>query len=515
MRRLSRFLLSVLIFACVTHVSASSAPLARGSAPPLDAAAADLLQRKIDRTLEAHQWQDALTLIAEFTRDVRRDPIMFYNAACCHAQLGAKDAAAGALIDAVKAGFRDFDTMESDPDLEPIKDHPTFTAILEARDRVKKGEPITLPASGTTASPDKPNDPSTKSVEVAACPQQDEWKRLHGDKNYRFESDLKRRLFYATCLDEEPHKEMRALIEREADWLSTHLFGDTPNYPTLIAVPTTKDAKTYFDDPQTTGVYEHRLRMLIARDIGESLQHEFVHLMHYGSMERVRQKHPIWIQEGLASLFENFEFQGDEIRFLPNTRHNLARRAVLGNGALSWSKLFALKPEEFMDRAQALYPQVRSIFEYVADRGKLVPFYAALVKTFPKDPTGAKAMEEIFGKPLGDIERQWKEWLKARGAIDDAVRVGDASLGIQIVEVPEGIRIRDTLPKSAVRAAGLKIGDVIVAIDGKPVRSSRELALVVAAKNVGDVVTVRYRRAEIYTEVAVTLRPLANQLPAR
>ncbi|MDZ4755032.1 MAG: hypothetical protein SGJ11_11135 [Phycisphaerae bacterium] len=120
-------------------------------APPLEAAAADALQRKIDRTLEARRWSEALDLIAEYTRDVRRDPIMFYNAACCQAQLGAKDAAAQSLLDAVKAGFLEFDAMEEDPDLEPIREHPTYTAILEARDviksRARNGQPAEVPAA--------------------------------------------------------------------------------------------------------------------------------------------------------------------------------------------------------------------------------------------------------------------------------------------------------------------------------------------------------------------------------
>ncbi len=479
-------------------------------APPLEAAAADALQRKIDRTLEARRWSEALDLIAEYTRDVRRDPIMFYNAACCQAQLGAKDAAAQSLLDAVKAGFLEFDAMEEDPDLEPIREHPTYTAILEARDviksRARNGQPAEVPAA--VPAPAAP-------LNLVPCPQQDEWKRVHGEKNYRFESDPKRRLYYATCLDEAPHRELRELVEREADWLARHLFDDTPDYATLIAVPTPKDAKAYFTDPTTTGIYEHRMRMLVVRDIGESLQHEFVHLMHYGSMERARQKHPIWIQEGIATLFENYELSGDDIRFLPNTRHNIARRAVSSNGALAWKTMFAMAPQDFMDKAPVLYPQVRSIFEYIADRGKLQVFYKSLLATFATDPTGSKAMERTFGKPLADIERQWKDWVKARPMIDDTVRAGDASLGIQITEVPEGIKIRQTLPKSAVRAAGLRSGDVIVAIEGRPVRSSRELALIVASKRVGDVVVVRYRRGDDYVESPVTLRPLTSPLPVR
>jgi hypothetical protein len=300
-----------------------------------------------------------------------------------------------------------------------------------------------------------------------------------------------------------------ALIEREADWLSRHLFGDEPAYHTLLAVPTPSDAKKYFTDPNTTGIYEHRMRMLIARDIGESLQHEFVHLMHYGHMERLRQKHPIWIQEGIAALFEAYELDSaGSITFLPNTRHNIIYRAVDSNAALDWPKLFALSPEAFMERSAGLYPEARSIFLYLADRGKLTDWYQAYTDGFRTDPSGAKALEKVFGKPLGDIERQWRNWVKSKGPIDDTVRAGDASLGIAITETPGGIRIKETLKGSAVRAAGMRVGDVIVAIDGKPIRSSRELAVAIASKRVGDTIAVRFRRDDDYQETPVTLRPL-------
>ncbi len=490
------------------------APASSGGRSSLGAAAADALQREIDRTLEAHKWAEALPLIDRYLAEVARDPIMLYNAACCHAQLGAKDAAAKALLEAVKAGFRDFDTMEADVDLEPIRQHDTFTAILEARDVLRRGGTPSTP--GIVGQPASPAAPITviAGEAISACPQLDEWKRRHGEKNYRFLSDPVRRIHYATCLDPEAQAELVALIEREADHLSKTLFDGMPPYDTLIAVPTARDAKRYFADPTTTGIYEHRTRSLVAKDTGESLQHEFVHLMHFGHMERLHQKHPMWMQEGLASLYESFELATDgSVRFFPNTRHNLARRAALAGSSMPWRGLFALSPQTFMDKAQSLYPQVRSIFEFLADRGKLQQFYRTFVKTYRDDPTGALAMEQIFGRTLADVERSWKEWIKDRGAIDDTVSAGDASLGVTVTDAPDGVRIRETLTRSAARAGGMRTGDIMVAIEGKPIRSTRELALAVAARKVGETITVRYRREGEYREASVTLRPLGAVAP--
>lgn len=475
--------------------------------PPLDAAAAEALERQIDRALDAQKYAEAIPLIERYLAEVRLNPIMIYNVACCHAKLGDRDKSVEALMRAIKAGFRDFDAMEADPDLESIRDHPTYTAILEARDRVRRQE--------AEATKDGARDPSAP-VDASAtltCPQLEDWKQRHGEKGYAFEVDPRRRLFFALALEDESRRAVRELIEREADHLSAFLFGDTPPYATFIAVPSPKDSKKYFADPTTTGVYEHATRALVSRDTGESLQHEFVHLMHYGHMERLRQKHPIWIQEGLASLYERYELNPDgTATFLPNTRHNLVRRQVTGDTSMPWKKLFSLSAKEFMDRSQQLYPQVRSIFEFLADRGKLKDFYTTYTKGWKDDSTGQVAMERIFGRPLAEVERTWKDWVRERGPLDDTVTYGDASLGVSITEISDGIRIRDTQPRGAARNAGLRIGDVIVSVDGKATRSQRELALALSNKKVGEMVVVRFRRGDDYRDANVTLRPLAPTL---
>ena len=49
--------------------------------------------------------------------------------------------------------------------------------------------------------------------------------------------------------------------------------------------------------------------------------------MHYGHMARLGQRHPLWVQEGLATLYEDYDLDtAGTVRFLPNRRHNIARR---------------------------------------------------------------------------------------------------------------------------------------------------------------------------------------------
>jgi len=53
-----------------------------------------------------------------------------YNLACSLALVKRKADALRALREAVKLGYNDFDWMQQDPDLDGLKDHPEFVALL-------------------------------------------------------------------------------------------------------------------------------------------------------------------------------------------------------------------------------------------------------------------------------------------------------------------------------------------------------------------------------------------------
>ena len=54
-----------------------------------------------------------------------------YNLACSLALSKRKSAALRELQQAVKLGYRDFDWMQQDPDLEALKHHPEFQSLLQ------------------------------------------------------------------------------------------------------------------------------------------------------------------------------------------------------------------------------------------------------------------------------------------------------------------------------------------------------------------------------------------------
>jgi hypothetical protein len=339
----------------------------------------------------------------------------------------------------------------------------------------------------------------------------DEWRERFGDSGYRLERDRENRLIYFTALDERSHRVMREMLETQAAYLSRTLFDVTPTYDVAIIIPKPEHSRQYFERDNVGGMYSHSRRRLIARDIGFTLRHEFVHLLHFRHMEQLQQPHRLWVQEGIAALFEDYELEpSGAIRFIANERHNVIHGRVRGGADMPWSSLFELPGDRFMARATTLYPQARSIFEFVADQGKLADWYRAYVEHFEVDESGVKAFEQAFGKPLRTIERDWRRWVQQQPTVQSHLRRGDPSLGVETDPLAsnDGVLVRRLLPDSPARRAGILPGDVIVAIDGRITPTIEELRQRVLERGVGQTARVEVRRRGVYQTYNVTLAAL-------
>ena len=182
----------------------------------------------------------------------------------------------------------------------------------------------------------------------------------------------------------------------------------------------------------------------MSRDIGGSLRHEFFHLMHYGHMERIGQAHPLWIQEGLAALYEDYDLgESGSITFLPNDRQHIVMNRAKAGLLTKWNDLMTLSADEFMEDAQELYPQVRSIFEFVAAQGKLEQWYATYVKTFNDDLACAIREAPSAVRPIAKC-------LPSRGQIRSIDYVDGH--GVEIKELSSGFdRARSFTPRAQQR----------------------------------------------------------------
>ncbi|MEE2971522.1 MAG: PDZ domain-containing protein, partial [Planctomycetota bacterium] len=310
------------------------------------------------------------------------------------------------------------------------------------------------------------------------------------------------------------HAEMMAMFGRQADEQARTLFPRDEMEWCFILVPRPEDVRVVFqreidvDDPERTpGVYLHGRRLLVSRDIGSTMRHEFTHRMHWADMERLGQRHAMWVQEGLAGLYEDYVWRPDgSIRFVPNLRHNIARRQVAGGVDLDFEDLFRLDPESFLAGNARYYPQVRSLFEFLADLDLLATWYQTYCTTFDQDPTGGRAWERTFGLPLDDVNRRWRRWVRDRGGVDDRVDPGDPSLGVTGEEAGDGVRITKITGRQA-RRGGLRIGDVIMKLDGRPIRTRSELLVVLGECRTGQVVRLEVRRGSLVRMAEVRLEP--------
>lgn len=89
------------------------------------------------------------------------------------------------------------------------------------------------------------------------------------------------------------------------------------------------------------------------------------------------------------------------------------------------------------------------------------------------------------------------------------------SLGVQVEEVVNGLRITELPEKGAAEAAGLKVGDVLTAIDGVKLEKLAALNKAQLSKKIGDKVRITYQRGVDTKEIDVTLAAPSPVQPGR
>ncbi len=450
----------------------------------------ELLERDVIRAFTNDRPERALRLL---DRAIERWPDLaefHYGRACALALLDRRDDAGSALLIAVRRGFRDFDAMRLDPALRSMRNHEVFQAILEAGRRGENGDD----ASDI-----------------------DSLRSRFGD-DYHVESIDELKIHLACGLPRRSCVDLRSMLQRQADHQRATLFdAAVPDWCTVI-VPAQRDQATVFrrdlglDDPdRTPGAYRHDRRLLVSRDIGSSMRHEYTHRLHWADMDARRQRHPMWIQEGLASLFEDYELRNDGgIAFVPNLRHAIVHRQVTSGRDLALNDIVEKGPDAFREDRSSLYPQVRSVFEFIADRGRLDTWYRTYVRTYDEDRTGRLALERTFGRSIDQINELWRRWVLQRGRQESTLELGDPYPGILVEEAGDGVRIQRVVTQEA-RRSGLRVGDVVMKIDDDPVRTRASWFLTLANHRLGDLVRLECRRRGVVKAFRVRLHPFGSR----
>ncbi|MCH8507362.1 MAG: PDZ domain-containing protein [Phycisphaerales bacterium] len=262
------------------------------------------------------------------------------------------------------------------------------------------------------------------------------------------------------------------------------------------------------------GAYDHNRRSLVAQDLGATLRHELVHVLHWRDMSRLGQHHAAWIQEGLASLVEDYDLTDDSrtngsLTPVPSWRTNIVKRLRNARRLTPLEELAETSMARLTtNRPLAQYAQSRAVMLFLLDRGKLTEFYRTYTETFDDDPTGLTALRDTLGhESQGDLEQAYQRWIDSLPMVAETGSDLPATLGVE-VQNGDGTGVRvSALPIGARQRTGLSVGSFITAINDRPTRDLHELIRVLADYAPGDTVTVSHRRGRLHHTNEITLQP--------
>ena len=89
----------------------------------------DALQILGDDYTTRGRYEDGLQIDRRLARLCPDDPLVQYNLACSFSLTAEYRKAANALRKAIQYGYRDFDHLRRDTDLDPLRQQPAYTAI--------------------------------------------------------------------------------------------------------------------------------------------------------------------------------------------------------------------------------------------------------------------------------------------------------------------------------------------------------------------------------------------------
>lgn len=430
-----------------------------------------------------------------------------YNLAAVRARMGSeqRDAAAAALADAFSCGLDDFARIRADGALAGLLDHPVIEPIAGAPEKLLL---------------------AIRDSRAAAA------KKQYGNRYSVTNNDALRAMIVSSVPESSTAfaTEQMVLIR---DWWQHAVLpegtaaiaqgGPAPSPWVMVVIPTRPHFNRWAAEvvgaraDSLAGLYDHDRRELVTQDTGSTLRHEFAHALHWRHMMRLGQFHPVWVQEGLCALVEDVTMPpagkpgaGEPggardgapaavpvlLTPVPSWRTNTVRRMAELNNLPRFAELFAMQPEKFTaERTLANYAAARAIFLYLSQKGLLRAWYGAFTEGFAADPTGGAALSAVLGKPLGEVEKDFRSWARGLPDAPDANRGNQFSFGTPLEQAADGLAVTQ-LGLSDLRTGGLLPGDVVQVVAGTAVRDWHDLERALKNNKFGDVVEVQVRRQQ-------------------
>jgi tetratricopeptide (TPR) repeat protein len=444
--------------------------------PTQERQAADLSRRASD-LIDAGQLSQAESTLRQSLALVPAQPTRLYNLACVLAGEGKTADAMTALEQATDAGFTDFTILSHNHTLAPLRQLPRYPALLARKDQ------IVHHAAG---------------IAVSAL------RRELGDQ-YLYDADEQHKLVFAVALDR-PALEMlkRDLLTIESAE-EREVFSHPPDEFIRIVIPTEPDFSRLAPTPHLGGDYDDTTRTAVSMRLGQFMTHEFTHALHAADQHALGQVHPVWLSEGLASLYESAEIDESQLIAHDNTRLKYVRGAAKSGTLPSLNQLVRMNREDFNARPNLTYGEASYLLRYLQEAGQLKSFYDAYTAAFGTDASGAIALAQSTQLTLSDLQKTFEKWIEDRPDPLTAARPGGPMLAVGTADAIDGVRITSVLAGGPAALAGIRTGDILVAMDGKEMRDRAAMEMLLAPHEADQQVSVRLRRGKDYTETMVTL----------
>jgi tetratricopeptide (TPR) repeat protein len=435
------------------------------------------LRRTAAQALLNKDYPDAIAVYAKILAAEPNDSLALYNTACAYALLGNKADAARFLEKAVAAGFIDFTHIETDADLDSIRMEDGYKRVLARKAEIDR-----------------------QVIEARAA----DLRKTLGAAYEAYRDETKKIL----VLSDLPKSEVTGLFQAIAVFqnaLHASLFDHLPDYWNLIVIPAKPDDYTKLRGSAiSAGSYNpatHTLAVNITTGIG-SMIHEWTHAMNFADQAARRQSQPLWMLEGLGSLYE--EVRLEDRRLIGLTNFRLVQiQTMIQNGSIRPMRDFITNSEKYFEQDPfAAYAQARYIFYYLQEKGLLQKFYRTYNESYPEDATGIVALEKVLGRKVEDWVGEWKEFT-ARLTLGE---VPKPKIGIQVTNEDKGVKVVAVTENGGADKGGLKIDDVIVAADGQRVPLASDVQKIIDTKARGDSIELKVMRNGQELTIKVTLQ---------
>jgi hypothetical protein len=381
------------VFAAAAKLTGSPVPTTTGAEPTESQRrrVSELSRRSAD-LIEQRKFADAKGTLEEALFLIPDNPTCLYDLACVDAATGRPEKAISDLEHATDAGFTDFSQLERNPAFAVLRDIPGYRRLLSQKDEI---------------------------THRAATRILGELKHRFGDR-YSCMVDEQRKMVFAAYLAPAALDELASALRVERASQGEQVFSHPPDEFIRIVVASAVDFSKIELRSEVAGYYDDSTRTLIVKHTGPELRHEFTHAMHAADQHALDQEHPVWLSEGLATLYEYATSEaGNEEhtpRLIPADTWRLAsvQAAAKHDTLIPIDKLVTMDRAAFTSRADLAYGESGSLLLYLYEHQLLKKFYEAYTEGFANDPTGLKAMELVTGMSLPRLQKDWMSWLTPR-----------------------------------------------------------------------------------------------------